>query len=57
MHNSHYAMRVSNTIAVAMLFGLGFAFGRCTGRHPWMVGIAMVVLGLALVGMTIVLGG
>ena len=28
-----------------------------TGRHPWLVGIAMVVLGSMLVGMTMALGG
>jgi hypothetical protein len=28
-----------------------------TGRHSWLVGIAMVVLGSILVGMTMALGG
>ena len=28
-----------------------------TGRRPWLVGIAMVVLGSVLVGMTMALGG
>jgi hypothetical protein len=28
-----------------------------TGRDPWLVGIAMVVLGSILVGMTMALGG
>ena len=40
-----------------MLFLLGYAFGKMTGRHPWLVGIAMVVLGAVLVGMTMALGG
>lgn len=57
MHNAVPALRVSNAIAVAMLFITGFVFGRMTGRRPWMVGIAMVLLGLVLVGMTIALGG
>ena len=51
------ALRVSNAIAIVMLFALGYAFGTMTGRRPWLVGIAMVVLGAALVGMTIALGG
>ena len=51
------ALRVSNAIAVVMLFLLGYAFGTMTGRRPWLVGIAMVVLGSALVGMTMALGG
>ena len=51
------ALRVSNAIAIVLLFLTGHAFGRMTGRHPWVVGVAMVVLGSALVGMTMALGG
>ena len=51
------ALHVSNAIAIVMLFLTGYAFGSITGRHPWLVGMAMVVLGSILVGMTIVLGG
>jgi len=51
------ALRLSNAIAIAMLFLLGYTFGRMTGRHPWLFGLAMVVLGAALVGMTMALGG
>jgi hypothetical protein len=51
------AMRVSNGVAVAMLFLTGFAFGRCAGRNPWLTGGAMLLLGGALVAMTIALGG
>jgi VIT1/CCC1 family predicted Fe2+/Mn2+ transporter len=50
-------MRVSNAIAVAMLFGLGCAFGRLTGRRPWLTGLTMVVLGCVLVAITVALGG
>ena len=57
MHNAQPAMRVSNTIAVAMLFFTGFAYGRVTGYRPWVIGISMVILGLVLVGLTIALGG
>ena len=51
------AMRVSNAIAIVMLFLTGYAFGTITGRRPWLVGLVMVVLGSMLVGMTIALGG
>ena len=51
------AMRLSNTVAVALLFVTGVAFGRASGRRPWLFGVGMVVLGLALVGLTIALGG
>jgi hypothetical protein len=36
---------------------LGYAFGRTAGRHPWLMGISMVVLGTILVGLTMALGG
>jgi VIT1/CCC1 family predicted Fe2+/Mn2+ transporter len=51
------AMRASNGIAILMLFITGAAYGRCVGRSPWGFGVAMVLLGGALVGLTIVLGG
>jgi VIT1/CCC1 family predicted Fe2+/Mn2+ transporter len=55
--NALRAQRLSNVVAIGMLFLTGYAFGRCTGYHPRMVGLAMVVLGGILVGLTIALGG
>jgi VIT1/CCC1 family predicted Fe2+/Mn2+ transporter len=57
MRSAGPALRVSNAVAIVMLFLTGYAFGRLTGRHPWLVGILMVILGSILVGMTIMLGG
>ena len=57
MRHAAPALRVSNAIAVVMLFCTGYAFGRLAGRNPWLVGLSMVALGLILVGMTIALGG
>jgi len=51
------ALRVSNAIAILLLFFTGYTFGRISGRPPWRFGLAMVVLGVVLVGMTIALGG
>jgi VIT1/CCC1 family predicted Fe2+/Mn2+ transporter len=51
------ALRVSNGIAIVMLFLTGSAFGRCAGYHPWLMGVSMVVLGSVLVAITIALGG
>lgn len=51
------AQRISNAIAIGMLFLTGYAFGRCTGYHPLGVGIAMVIIGGLMVGLTILLGG
>jgi len=57
MRNVESALRVSDAIAIVMLFLTGHAFGSITGRRPWLVGIAMVVVGSILVGMTMALGG
>jgi VIT family len=57
MHNAVPALRVSNAIAIAMLFLTGFAFGRLSGHRPWLFGISMVILGMILVAMTMALGG
>ena len=57
MHNAALAMRVSNAIAVAMLFIAGMNYGRCVSRSPWLFGHSMVALGVVLVGLTIALGG
>jgi hypothetical protein len=57
MHNAGPALRLSNLIAIVLLFILGYAFGRCAGRNPWVMGISMVVLGAILVGLTMALGG
>lgn len=51
------AMRVSNGIAIVLLFLLGTAFGRIAGYRPWVTGLAMVVFGSVLVAFTIALGG
>ncbi|HXO84140.1 MAG TPA: hypothetical protein VN803_01310 [Gemmatimonadales bacterium] len=57
MHDVARAMRVSNGIAVGLLLITGYAYGRITNYHPWLTGLAMVVLGGALVAATIALGG
>ena len=51
------AMRVSNGIAIALLFLTGIAFGRIAGYRPLLTGLAMVVFGSLLVAFTIALGG
>jgi VIT1/CCC1 family predicted Fe2+/Mn2+ transporter len=57
MHHAVSALRVSNAIAIAMLFVSGFALGRSTGRRPLLVGVSMVVIGTSLVALTMALGG
>ncbi len=51
------ALRISNGIAVVLLFVMGYEFGRYSGLRPWLTGFVMVLLGAALVAATIALGG
>jgi VIT1/CCC1 family predicted Fe2+/Mn2+ transporter len=51
------AMRVSNAIAIVLLFMTGYAFGKLAEFKPWLSGIAMVVVGSIVVAATIALGG
>jgi VIT1/CCC1 family predicted Fe2+/Mn2+ transporter len=51
------ALRVSNAVAIAMLFLCGYAFGHYAGLRPWRTGLAMVAIGGVLVAITIALGG
>ena len=51
------AMRLSNSIAVVMLFLTGYAFGVYADHRPWRMGIWMAIIGGALVGIAVVLGG
>jgi hypothetical protein len=57
IHDVHLALRVSNAVAVALLFVAGHAFGRSSGLRPWWTGVIMVLLGAGLVAATIALGG
>ena len=57
IHQARLALRISNVVAIAMLFWCGYAFGRYSGFRPGRVGLMMVAVGLALVGVTIVFGG
>jgi VIT family len=55
--NLHLALRVSNGIALAMLFITGWVLARHGGHNPWWTGLAMTLVGVVLVGVTIALGG
>jgi hypothetical protein len=53
----HRAMRVSNGVAIAMLYLTGHLLGRHAGLRPIRTGLVMVAIGILLVGVTIALGG
>jgi VIT1/CCC1 family predicted Fe2+/Mn2+ transporter len=57
MQHATSALRVSNAVAVAMLFACGAGYGRTVSRSPWILGVAMVGLGTVLVALTMALGG
>jgi len=57
MSDAARALRFSNLIAIGLLFLTGYGFGRCAELRPWWTGVVMVLVGLAMVGITIALGG
>ena len=57
VHDPRRALRISNGIAILLLFVTGYLYGYHTGHRPLRSGLIMVVFGLAMVGMTIALGG
>ena len=51
------ALRLSNLVAIVMLFAAGFWLARHGGYNPWRAGVSVVVLGIVLVAIAIALGG
>ena len=57
IEHTHRALRVSNGIALLMLFVGGYYLGRHGGRRPLVSGLVMLGVGTGLVLATIALGG
>jgi hypothetical protein len=51
------AMRASNIVALALLFFTGYKLGVYSGYNKWLLGFIVAALGVALVLLTIALGG
>jgi hypothetical protein len=51
------ALRVSNWVAIGMLFLTGYIFVRSTGHRPLPLGCTTVLVGALLTGVAIALGG
>jgi hypothetical protein len=51
------ASRVSDVIAIGILFLAGHAYGRYAGHSAWGWGLSMVLIGSVMVALTIGLGG
>lgn len=57
MDDARLALRVSNAILLALMFFVGYWWARYTLSRPWLVGLAFLVAGIALVLAAIALGG
>jgi VIT1/CCC1 family predicted Fe2+/Mn2+ transporter len=51
------AIRLSNGIAILLLFIAGYMLGKRTGYRRWLTGLVFTLIGVVLVLMTIALGG
>ena len=52
-----FALRVSNGLLIALIFLVGFRWARHTGGSGWRIGLALSLVGMALVAIAIALGG
>ena len=57
LHEAHLALRISNGIAILLLFGTGHMLAGFAGLRRIRTGLAMVAIGAVLVALTIALGG
>ena len=55
--NLGLATRISNLVAIAMLFSVGHEQARYTNQNGLRTGLVMVIIGSAIVGVTVLLGG
>ena len=51
------ALRISNAIALVMMFVSGWMLGSYSGLRAWLMGASMLIIGVLLVAATIALGG
>ena len=57
VREAQLALRVSNAVAVVSLFAMGWSWARTSGGRPLLAGLALVLLGIALTGIIVALGG
>ena len=57
MRDAKLALRLSNVIAIALLFLSGCLNGRANGYNPWKTGLFALTLGTILAVIALVLGG
>ena len=57
MRDAMRALRVSNAVAIFLLFWGATGSAGMSGYRPWRTALGMVAIGVALVAITIALGG
>jgi len=57
IRHAHLALRVSNFLLVGLLFLVGYSWAKYARASRWGTGLIFLVIGLALVGIAIALGG
>jgi len=55
--DTRLALRVSNFVAISMMFFCGWKVAKYVGFNKWRMSIAIALIGIFLVGVTIALGG
>ncbi len=56
-HEPRFALRVSNALLLVLLFAVGVMWGKYNRVAPYLTGLCTMLIGLALVGVAIALGG
>ena len=57
MNDAMMALRISNAIAIVLLFLGGYNLAKYSGSRPWRLGLVMVGIGCALAALTVAFGG
>jgi VIT1/CCC1 family predicted Fe2+/Mn2+ transporter len=57
IHDTKLALRVSNLVAIVMMFFCGWQVANYVGYNKWKMSISVVAVGIFLVAITIILGG
>jgi len=57
MSNARTALRISNLIAIIIMYICGWILGRYASRNPWTAGLIISLIGIGLVLLAIYLGG
>ncbi|HEY6978321.1 MAG TPA: VIT1/CCC1 transporter family protein, partial [Chitinophagaceae bacterium] len=57
IQNVQLALRISNLVAIVLMFICGWFLAKYGGYNRWLMGFTMTLLGILLVAVTIALGG